>query len=356
MNGVEHHKITAGGFEGDHVGVHSVDIGDDVVELRVAHMGVDLRGRLDRGVHQSECRNGPVEVLLVPVGLPERQLFAQGGLVDLDDLDASGFEVKHFVADGESQLLGLLLVGDVLARPGPVENGDRAGEHALHHMAGAGLSVGAPFHGDRVGAGHVAPYDRGLHAAGAVGLHPSVLGEQETVEVLAEVFDHVVTFEFAMHKHVEADLLLMLDAGVNLRLHVFVVFCLGDLTLAQPSAFGAHFLGLREGSDGGGRQQWQVQRLALCLLTFGACRLAYEVRVGQGCETFRHVLVGGDAGTVEQCLVGGQRFGCLLGFFAGVGKDRDVVQFAELFNSEGEMFAHVVGETVLTFGAERHVQ
>ena len=159
-----------------------------------------------------------------------------------------------------------------------------------------------------------------------------------------------------MHKHVEANLLLMLDAGVNLRLHVFVVFCLGDLTLAQPSAFGAHFLGLREGSDGGGRQQWQVQRLALCLLTFGACRLAYEVRVGQGCETFRHVLVGGDAGTVEQCLVGGQRFGCLLGFFAGVGKDRDVVQFAELFNSEGEMFAHVVGETVLTFGAERHVQ
>ena len=46
----------------------------------------------------------------------------------------------------------------------------------------------------------------------------------------------------------------------------------------------------------------------------------------------------------------------LLGFFAGVGKDRDVVQFAELFNGEGEMFAHVVGETVLTFGAERHVQ
>ena len=91
-------------------------------------------------------------------------------------------------------------------------------------MAGTGLCVGAPFHGDRVGAGHVAPYDRRLHTTGAVGLHPSVLGEQETVEVLAEVFDHIVTLEFAVHEHVKADLLLMLDAGVDLRLHVFVVF------------------------------------------------------------------------------------------------------------------------------------
>ena len=292
----------------------------------------------------------------MPVGLPERQLFTQGGLVDLDDLDACGFEVEHFVADGEGQLLGLLLVGDVLAWPGPVENSDRAGEHALHHMAGTGLCVGAPFHGDRVGAGHVAPYDRRLHTTGAVGLHPSVLGEQETVEVLAEVFDHIVTLEFAVHEHVKADLLLMLDAGVDLRLHVFVVFSLGDFALAQSGAFGAHFLGLREGSDGGGRQQWQVQRLPLCLLTFGTCRLAHEVRVGQGCETFRHVLVGGDAGTVEERLVGCQCPGCLLVFLAGVGENREVVQFAELFNGEGEMLAHIIGETVFTFGAERHMQ
>ena len=32
------------------------------------------------------------------------------------------------------------------------------------------------------------------------------------------------------------------------------------------------------------------------------------------------------------------------------------MQFTELFNGEGEMLAHVIGETVLTFGAERHVQ
>ena len=59
----------------------------------------------------------------MPVGLPQGQLLAQGGLVDLDDLDAGGLKVKHLVADGQGELLGLLLVGDVLTRPGPVENG-----------------------------------------------------------------------------------------------------------------------------------------------------------------------------------------------------------------------------------------
>ena len=104
----------------------------------------------------------------------------------------------------------------------------------------------------------------------------------------------------------------------------------------------------------GSNGRFNASRCAL--LTFGACRLAHEVRVGQGCETFRHVLVGGDAGTVEERLVGCQCPGCLLVFLAGVGENREVVQFAELFNGEGEMLAHVVGETVFTFGAERHMQ
>ena len=85
-----------------------------------------------------------------------------------------------------------------------------------------------------------------------------------------------------------------------------------------------------------------------CASDVRTCRLAHEVRVGQGCETFRHVLVGGDAGTVEERLVGCQCPGCLLVFLAGVGENREVVQFAELFNGEGEMLAHIIGETVFT--------
>ena len=159
-----------------------------------------------------------------------------------------------------------------------------------------------------------------------------------------------------MHEHVKADLLLMLDAGVDLRLHVFVVFSLGDFALAQSGAFGAHFLGLREGSDGGGRQQWQVQRLSLCLLTFGACRLAYEVRVGQGCETCGDGRVGGNAGSVEQRLVGLEFGGGLLRVLIGIGQLGDLMQFAELLDGEREVLAHLVGQASFALGAERHVQ
>ena len=148
----------------------------------------------------------------------------------------------------------------------------------------------------------------------------------------------------------------MLDAGVDLVLHEFVVFGLGDLALAQLGAFGAHFLGLREGADGGGGQQRQVQRLTLLLLAFGACRLTYEVGVGKACDSLGDRRIGGDAGAVEQRLVGCEFGGCLLLVVGSVGEHGDFVQFVELLDCEGEVLAHVVGETILAFGAERHVQ
>ena len=40
---VQNLKVGAAGFKGDYVGVHVVDVLDDVVEFRVAHVRVDLR-------------------------------------------------------------------------------------------------------------------------------------------------------------------------------------------------------------------------------------------------------------------------------------------------------------------------
>ena len=57
----------------------------------------------------------------------------------------------------------------------------------------------------------VAVEDRRLHAARAVGLHPAVLGEREPAQPLAEVLDHVVALGLAVHEHVEADVLLVGD-------------------------------------------------------------------------------------------------------------------------------------------------
>ncbi len=50
----------------------------------------------------------------------------------LDDLAAGRLEVGDLLAQGEGQLVGLGRAGDVLAREGPVQDGNRACEHAAN--------------------------------------------------------------------------------------------------------------------------------------------------------------------------------------------------------------------------------
>ena len=65
----------ARGLDGDDVGIHVGDGRQDVVELRVAHVGVDLRlvAHTTRG--QPERPHGPVQIV-GPVALAQRQAFA----------------------------------------------------------------------------------------------------------------------------------------------------------------------------------------------------------------------------------------------------------------------------------------
>ena len=223
-------------------------------------------------------------------------------------------------------------------------------------MVSLGLGVRGPFHGNRVGAGNVAPDDRGFDATGAVGLDPGVLGEQEAVEVLAEVFDHVVTLELAVDQHVEADLLLLLDDGVDLGLDELVVGFLGDLALAQLGTLGANLLGLGEGADGGGRQQRQAEGLALQGLTLLAGGLTHVVGVGQLADALGDGRVGGHAGAVEQSLVGGEGGGGLLLVLGGIGQSGDFFKLVELLDGEREVLEVFGRDAGLAFGTERHVQ
>ena len=50
-------------------------------------MSVDLSLGLDLAVDESECRDRKIKILAVPVGLSQRELLAESGLVDLDDVD-----------------------------------------------------------------------------------------------------------------------------------------------------------------------------------------------------------------------------------------------------------------------------
>ena len=135
--------------------------------------------------------------------IAQRQAFAQRRLVDLDQADAGLLEIEHLIADRERDLPAGRRPRLVVAHEGPLQDRHRPGEHALHRPLGERLRIGRPFDRHRLGPRHIAEDDRRLHVARAVGLHPAVLREGEARQLLAEVLDHVVALEFAVHQHVD---------------------------------------------------------------------------------------------------------------------------------------------------------
>src|SRR3546814_16064168 len=71
-------------FYGDDVGIHGGYGLDDVVELGIAHMRVYLGRVLNASGRQAEAIDGPIQIDL-PVGAPQRQPFAKGRIVALND-------------------------------------------------------------------------------------------------------------------------------------------------------------------------------------------------------------------------------------------------------------------------------
>ena len=244
-------------------------------------MRVDLRLRLHLSVHQTEGWNRPIQVLAVPIALPQRKLLTKGRLVDLDDLDTVLFEVKHLVTDGEADLLRLLLQGDILTWERPVQDGDRTREHSLDRLVGLALRENRPFHRDRLAAVDVTPHYRWLNATRSVALHPCVLGEDEAVQVVAEVLHHVVALKLTVHQDIQSEALLQCDTLGDLLAVELLVLLGRDGTLFEGGSIGAHVRRLREGTDGCRRVRRQFENILLDLLAFASFRQTGEVSFGQ---------------------------------------------------------------------------
>src|SRR5712692_3415053 len=228
--GLEQLRAGARVLDRDHVRIHALDHADHVVELAVAHVRVNLGRVLHAARRQPKRIDGPVQVA-APVGPAERQTLAQRRLVDLDDADAGALEIQHLVTDRECELLSGFGTGLVVAHEGPLQDRDGSREHPLHGPVGVGLRERAPPHGHRLGARYVAVDDRRLHVAGAVGLHPAVLGEGEPLELLPEVLHHVVALELAVHEHVESQVFLDLERPLDLVLDKALVCGRGRLAV-----------------------------------------------------------------------------------------------------------------------------
>lgn len=307
LEDVQELEVGLGRFDGNDVGVEALDGGEDISKVGVAKVRVDLNVVLDARGREAERVDGPGQVV-VPVGLAQGETFTDSGLVDLDGLDAGVGEVDDLVAEGERELLGLDLLGHVGTGERPVEDGDGTGQHALHGLVGLLLGVRRPAdsHGRRTrDVGHD---NGGTDVTRAVRLDPTELSENETVELLAKVLDHVVTLGLTVDKEVEANLVLELARVLDLVLHRSLVLFLGDLALGKLGTGKTDLLGLGERADGGGGELGQVEVLLLGLATGGKGRLARELLLGDGGDT----VTDGRVGSALELTTSGNVFGVLL--------------------------------------------
>ena len=279
LEDIEELEVGLGSLDGDDIGIESLDGGEDVSEVRVTEVGVDLDVVLNTRGGESERVDGPLEVG-VPVLLSERETLSDGGLIDLDGLDAGVGEVDDLVSKSEGELLRLNLLGDIGSGERPVEDGDRTGKHTLHGLLGKALGVGGPSDGHGLRSGNVRDDNGGSDVSGTVRLNPTKLGEDETVELLSEVLDHVVSLGLTVDKEVKTSLLLEVDGVLDLILHGLLVLLLGDLTLAKLGSGQSDLLGLGEGTDGGGGELGEVEVLLLGLSSLGEGGLSGELLLG----------------------------------------------------------------------------
>ena len=135
LEGFQKLHAGAGALDGDHVGIHGGDGGHDVVELRIAHVGVNLGGRVGATGRHAKGPGRPVEIV-VPVLAPQWQGFAKGGLVDLDETDTSAFQIGHLLPQSQGNFHATLPPYRAFFGKGPLEDGHRTGEHALDGALG----------------------------------------------------------------------------------------------------------------------------------------------------------------------------------------------------------------------------
>jgi hypothetical protein len=121
-------------------------------------------------------------------------------------------------------------------------------------------------------------------------------GEDITGKTLTEVLDHVVTLRLTVNEDVEAKLLLDLDNILDLALNELLVLLSRNLTLGELVTLDTDLLGLREGTNGGGGEEREVDGFGLLSETDGERRLAVVLLRGDGGLAFLNLGVVGTLG------------------------------------------------------------
>ena len=334
---LEQFRITLTVLDGQNVGVQRRDGMEEILELGVAEVRVDLGRVRDTSGGEAESLDGVGEVVLTLAALSKWETLTKGGLIDLDDVDACGFEVNDLVTQSKSELLSLLGLVDIVTWEGPSEAGDGTCEHTLHGSFGNTHGILGFLDGHWGGARDITDHDRRADTAGAVALNPRELGEGITGQALAEVLHHVVSLGLTVNQDVEVELILDVDAVVDFLFDEFFVLLWRYLTLGEFISLDTDVFGLRERADAGGGEERELELLLLLSDTSSERRLAIVLVLSNFGLTFFDLRV---IGTARACTgLCGFSIGLQLGLDAGralVDSLAEDCNFFRLFYGEAE--------------------
>lgn len=344
-------------FNAQNIGIQGSNGMEKVLELRVAEVGVDLGVISDTRGCQAEGLDSPGEVVLTLLTGAERQTLTKSRLINLDNLDTSSFKVNDLVTKSKGKLLSLNGLVNIITREGPAKASNRASKHALHRFLGDGSSILRLLDGHRGGAGDVTNNDWWAYATGSVTLNPGMCGKDVANKTLSKVLDHVITLGFTVDEDIEVKLLLDLNNILDLLLNELLVLLGSDLSLCEAVTLDTNLLGLRERTDGGGREERKVDRLGLGSVTSREGRLAVVHLTSDGSLPLL------DLGVVSPLGRGTGLNGLSIGlesFADGGGAISDSLgnhdNFASLLDSEAEPIANFGVKKLLTLESMRDME
>ncbi|KAH3676284.1 hypothetical protein WICPIJ_009159 [Wickerhamomyces pijperi] len=259
--------ILLGEFNGDNIGIQGLDM--VWIQVGVTEVRVDLSGVLDTGSGDSERFSSPLVVIF----------------------------------------LGLLRNIDSWERPS--QDGDWTRQHTLHWLGSDGLGIDGFLDGHWGWSRNITDNDWWSDVSGTVGLDPTVGGEGETLQLFTKVLNHIVSLWFTVNQNVQVDFFLESDNLFDFGLNELLVGFWGELTLGKLVSVDSDVLGLWEGTNGGGWEQWQLVNLFLFLDSFDEWGGTTTQLVGDLSDSLLDSSVVGDGGFgsgLDGGSVGGEGF------------------------------------------------
>ena len=165
-------------------------------------MCMNLRFHFYFRMAQTECLDGKVQVIAIPIRTAQRQFFTKSRFIDLDDTNTCRFQVKHFFTDGQTDLVHHFFRRNIFTREGPIQDGHRTCQHAFYLLLCQAASIRIIICSNRLFPLDVTEHDWRFYATCAVGLYPRIGCKHIAFQVFSKKFHHVIALELAVHQYI----------------------------------------------------------------------------------------------------------------------------------------------------------